>query len=340
MSRWVVMAALVALGGCGGTGGGSDGATPLDGGVVADGGVGGGQGTWYDRRYQDGNGARDYHVYVPYGYDGHAAPLVMVLHGCTQTARDAARMSRYPALADEKTALVVFPEEDPLANPARCWNWFLADDQARDHGEPAILAGIVDAVAGEWSIEPTRVFVIGGSAGAAMAVILGATWPDRFAAIGVIAGCEYAGEPCGPTGGPDPKQQGLAAYHAMGSHARAVPVLVFQGDADPFVAPVNADQLVTQWLTTDDWADDGALDGSAAAATPTHASGQVPGGRSYDIDRWLAPSAAMPVVVERWTIHGGGHAWPGGPAGATFTDPEGPDATALSWAFFAAHPRP
>lgn len=336
---WCGLWCALAAAGCGGPwpGGGGDGSVS-DGGTPDDGAVGGGHGTWYDRTYQDANGARDYHVYVPAGFGGGAAPLVMVLHGCLQGGMDAAALSNLPALADAKGLLAVFPDEDPAANPSRCWNWFLAADQKRDAGEPALLAGIVGAVAAEWPVDDKRVYVIGGSAGGAMSVILGATYPDRFAAIGVIAGCEYAGLPCGTTGGPDPTQQGQAAYAAMGAHARLVPVIVFQGDADPVVAPTNSAQIVTQWLTTDDLADDGMADGSAASPTPTTTSGQVPGGRSYDIDRYLAPSST--VVIERWLIHGGGHAWPGGAAGASFSDPSGPDATGASWTFFAAHPRP
>lgn len=331
----------VGNGGGGGSGGGDGGVLGSDGGGTPDdGSIGGGHGTWYNRTYQDANGARDYHVYVPAAFAGKAAPLVMVLHGCTQTGMDAAQLTNYPALADADGFLLVFPDQDAAANATRCWNWFLADDQKRDQGEPALLAGIVGAVGGEWPVDGKRVFVIGGSAGAAMAIVLGATYPDRFAAVGSVAGCEFGGLPCGMNGGPDPKQQGAAAYSAMGSYARVVPVIVFQGDADPVVAPVNAEQIVSQWLATDDLADDGHANGSDALATPTMTSGQVPNGESYDVARYLAPSSSSSVLIERWLVHGAGHAWPGGAAGATFSDPSGPDATGSSWSFFVAHPQP
>jgi poly(hydroxyalkanoate) depolymerase family esterase len=108
------------------------------------------------------------------------------------------------ALASQKTFIAVYPELDPAANPLRCWNWFDPANQARDQGEPGLIAGITRQVIASYSIDPDRVFVIGASAGGAMSVILGATYPDLFAAIAVVAGCEFGGEPCGQLPSPDP----------------------------------------------------------------------------------------------------------------------------------------
>jgi poly(hydroxyalkanoate) depolymerase family esterase len=320
-------------GGSGGAGGFGDGGPGYgdDGGTLA--------GSVVTGTFTSAQGARDYRLYIPSRYrPGTPLPLIVYLHGCTQSVDSAARATRLDALAEEETLFAAYPIEPTSANPLGCWNWFSASDQVRGQGEPALIDGIAGQIAGSFSVDGKRVWIVGASAGAAMSVIMGATYPDRYAAIGVVAGCEYQGAPCGATGGPDPLAQGQAAYQAMGPRARIVPAIVFQGDADVVVAPVNADQVVQQWLATDDWADDGKHDGSIATTPSLSDSGMVPNGRSWDRTRYAAGGGA--IVVERWTIHGAGHAWPGGAAGEAFTDPGGPDATRASYDFFAAHPMP
>ena len=166
---------------------------------------------------------------------------------------------------------------------------------------------------------------------------MGATYADSYAAIGVHAGCEFGGTPCGLNGGPDPVRQGALAHRAMGANARPVPVIVFHGDRDFTVPPVNGDQVVRQWIATDDLADDGRDDGSVPVTPSSTVSGGRPGGRAYEVDLY-ADRAGAPLI-EHWVVRGMGHAWSGGCACEPFTDPDGPDATAASWAFFRAHPR-
>jgi poly(hydroxyalkanoate) depolymerase family esterase len=243
----------------------------------------------------------------------------------------------YTTLAEKRGFIVVYPVQSITANTLQCWNWFELINQARDAGEPALIAGATRMVMQSFSVDPKRVYVIGASAGGAMAVIMGATYPDLYAAVGVVVGCEFGGYPCSVAGGPDPVAQGARAYQAMGSYARRQPVIVFHGDTDTVVPPVNAQQLVRQWLTTNDWADDGKHNGSVSSSPSTTSTGQVPNGRSYEIDLY---GAAGQVLLEHVIINGAGHAWPGGPASATFTDPSGPDATTLSYDFFLTHPAP
>jgi poly(hydroxyalkanoate) depolymerase family esterase len=255
--------------------------------------------------------------------------VVVFLHGCAQTAGDAARATRFTALAAREHFLVVFPEQDPAANLSRCWNWFRAADQSRGRGEPALIAGITEQVLGGEAADPRRVFVAGLSAGAAMAVVMGATYPDLYAAIAVVAGCEYRGLPCllFPSTLP-PETSGRFAYEAMGTRARPVPVFVAQGDADRVVPPANAELVVRQWLETDDLAADGRDDGPAPAE-PTRRVVATAGGRSYEDATWDGPDGRP--LVERWLVAGLGHAWPG--------STDGPDATAGAWSFFTAHLR-
>jgi poly(3-hydroxybutyrate) depolymerase len=189
-----------------------------------------------------------------------------------------------------------------------------------------------------WSIDPKRVFVMGISAGGAMSIVMAATYPDVYAALGVFSGCEFNGVPCGSNGGPDPLTQAQSAFQAMGTNARALPIIVFHGDADSVAAPINGQQVTDQWIGTDDWADNGAHDGSLAAAPAAHDSGQVTGGESWDRDRYARGDGS--ALAEHWVIHGMGHAWPGGDASQSLTDPAAPDGTTLAYDFFLAAAKP
>src|SRR2546421_11033470 len=141
-----------------------------------------------------------------------------MLHGCTQTAADFAAGTQMNELADAHQFIVVYPQQTTLANPTACWNWSVPGNQTRGSGEPSILARIVETVEGNtshWTIDRSRVFVAGASAGAVMSVILGATYPDLFAAIGVVAG---GGEPGGSRGPitPGPPQAGGRGHQGNG----------------------------------------------------------------------------------------------------------------------------
>jgi poly(3-hydroxybutyrate) depolymerase len=190
-----------------------------------------------------------------------------------------------------------------------------------------------------YTVDPHRTYVTGLSAGGAMASVMGATYPDLYAAVGVGSGCEYAATAtCAGYKSADPAQAGKAAHAAMGDSARPMPVITFQGDKDSTVPPVNAEQLISQWLVTADLADDGALNGSVPVAPVKTVDGQVPGGRSYR--ERIYDDAAGQELVQSWIVHGMGHAWSGGCSCQSYADPTGPDETAAMYAFFAAHPMP
>jgi poly(hydroxyalkanoate) depolymerase family esterase len=286
------------------------------------------------RSYQ----GRAYMLYVPASYAaGTAAPLVMMLHGCTQTMSDFATGTQMNTQADAAGFLVAYPDEPTSANVEQCFNWFLPTDQARGAGEPQLLAGIAGDVAGAFTVDAARVFVAGLSSGAAMAVILGATYPDVFAAVGAHSGLEYEAATdeasalqAAQSGGPAPKTQGDAAFAAMGTYARAVPAIVFQGTADTTVNDVNGQQVVDQWTETDDRAS-----ASVGAGAATQGSA---GGKSFTLTTYTDAKSGG-VMLEYYLVSGLAHAWSGGSSAGTFTDPDGPDATSLMWAFFAAHPK-
>lgn len=296
-------------------------------------------GTSISGTYTNTYGSRSYIGYVPSTYrQGTAVPLVVALHGCNETNDQFRQLTRFDASAESNGYIVVFPQQSYAANASGCWNWFVSSNYYRGQGEPSLIAGITTRISGSYTIDPKRIFVVGVSAGGAMANIMGATYPDLYAAVGSGSGCEYQGYPCGATGGPNPVTQGQKAYQAEGAYARVVPVLSFQGDADTAVAPLNGQQVIDQWISADDYADDGSHNGSIPTSVASTQNGQVSGGESYTISHYVDGHGAS--LADYWLVHGMGHAWGGGCSCQLFADPSGPDETGAFWSFFSAHPKP
>jgi poly(hydroxyalkanoate) depolymerase family esterase len=297
-------------------------------------------GTLKSGDYSGAAGTLHYELYVPSTYKaGTPMPLVVALHGCTQNADGFRQLTRWDTLAESKGFIVVFPQQDSSSNNMNCWNFFQDASMHRSAGEPAKIAGLTSFVKNNYAVDPQRVYASGLSAGGAMASVMGATYPDVFAAIGIGSGCEYAATAtCAGYKSADPVGAGQQAYKEMGSNARPLPFIAFEGDADTTVPPVNADQLVQQWLTTDDLADDGALNGSVPAVPGNTTQGQVPGGESYTVNTYVDGSNAD--LAQYWIVHGMKHAWSGGNPSQSYADPAGPDETAAMYAFFASHPAP
>jgi poly(3-hydroxybutyrate) depolymerase len=124
----------------------------------------------------------------------------------------------------------------------------------------------------------------------------------------------------------------------MGTYARRMPVIAFQGDKDTTVPPINAEQLISEWQQTADLADDALANGSIPVAAVKTEQGQVPGGRSYTVRAYA--DAQGDELMQYWLVNGMGHAWSGGCSCKPFADRQGPDETAAMYAFFAEHPMP
>jgi poly(hydroxyalkanoate) depolymerase family esterase len=284
--------------------------------------------------YVGSPGSLAYQLYVPSSYKaGTAVPLVVALHGCTQSADTFRQLTQWDRLAEAKGFIVVFPQQDANNNNFKCWNFFQTADMNRGAGEPAMIAGLTQSVQQRYSVDTRRTYVAGLSAGGAMSSVMAATYPDLYAAAGIGSGCEYAaGAACAGYKSADPVQAGRAAYTAMGSYARAMPAIVFEGDQDTTVPPINAQQAVQQWQTTDGLA----LKGTVPAAPTSTSSGTAPGGRTYTTEHYGDGSGHE--LIQSWLVHGMGHAWSGGNASQQYSDPAGPDETAAMYGFFLSHP--
>jgi poly(3-hydroxybutyrate) depolymerase len=210
---------------------------------------------------------------------------------------------------------------------SKCWNWFSAGDQQRDRGEPSLIAGITREVMRQYAIDPRRVYVAGLSAGAAAAAIMGAAYPDLYAAIGVHSGLACGSASDLPSAFAAMRQGNGRTRRPVAGEGKAghiVPAIVFHGDRDNIVHPRNGNDVIAQ----------------SAPGTPLETrveAGSVPGGRSYS--RTLHADTTGETVLEQWVIHGAGHAWAGGSPAGSYTDPRGPDATREMLRFFLEHPR-
>ena len=306
-----------------------------------------GQSRHPDARYHNGvielgHDRYRYLVYVPASYRraAKAVPLLVVLHGCTMTAGQQASASGYAPIAQRLRLIVLYPDVDAVDQTyGRCWKaiWNPAGD-GRHRGDAGAIAAMTKAVIHAWRIDPARVYVIGISAGAYESSVLGATYPDLFAAIGIHSGAAYGGgqPPCLPTRESSASTITMAreALAAMGSRARVMPVIVFHGDQDPVIPYRCGQQALRQWLDTDNLIlGRGHL--QALPLTPASVERNTAHRRRYTVASYVNQQDC--TVAQLWTIHGMGHAWSGGssdPSVARFTYPDGPSAAAASISFF------
>lgn len=312
----------------------------------------------------------DYWVYTPSSYTGATAvPVVVYLHGCQQTAEDVAVGTRWNDKAESTGFIAVYPNQvngliGPFTtgNGNRCWNFHDPTNADRGTGEALWIAQITQQVISDYNVDPSRVFLAGASGGGAMATVMGATYPDLYAAIGVLAGCPYFA--CTDV-------TGALAWGTMQRHGvvRELPTMVVDGTLDAVTVYPNSENVVQEWLGVADLADDTLLNGSVSrqpAAIENHGfDGQPEPGSGDPCVSFTGPPNRFPCaggvigfqgtypytvrhyagtahheVLQMWTIHGAGHGYPGGDPRGSFVDPLGPDITSALWNFFQDHPKP
>jgi poly(hydroxyalkanoate) depolymerase family esterase len=272
-----------------------------------------------ESKFSNAAGSRTYKLFIPSRSRGQQLPLVVMLHGCTQSPDDFAAGTRMNFLAEEQNFFVVYPEQPSAANPAKCWNWFRSGDQRRGGGEPSLIAGITRQIMRDHAIDPKRVYVAGLSAGGAAAAIMGATYADLYASVGI-----HSGLACGAASDLPSALVAMRQGNGFGAigDGPPIPTIVFHGDRDTTVHPDNGDRILEQ---------------CAKATSPTMKvlRGRIPHGHAYT--RTILTDESGSAISEHWDIHGAGHAWSGGSPAGSYTDPQGPDATREMLRFFLEH---
>ncbi|AWB49643.1 poly(3-hydroxybutyrate) depolymerase [Gemmobacter aquarius] len=268
------------------------------------------------RRLETPQGSRDYRLYVPSAFPDGPQGLILMLHGCTQSPDDFAAGTAMNVHAERHGLLLAYPAQTRSDNAQSCWNWFRPADQMRDRSEPAVLAAIARALCSEFSVPADRIFVAGLSAGGAMAAILGQTYPDLFSATAIHSG--LAAGSATDVVSAFAAMRGDATVPARGN--RPVRTITFHGSADTTVHPDNSAQIMALARQT--------------AEEPLFTTGTA-NGRFFTRSQTFAPDGT--VQTEHWEISGTGHAWSGGSPAGSYTDPKGPDASALAVGFFLGH---
>ena len=274
---------------------------------------------------------RNYYLYLPGRYAATKSwPLLVMLHGCKQDPETFSSGSRMNQVADQQGFLVLYPEQKRLANVFRCWNWF--DSAAlRADGEAALIAGIVREVTADYGVDPTRVYIAGISAGGAMTTVMASCYGNLFAACAVHSGLMYRAAESVSAATKAMKNGSLASPEVTAREAIAqkdfayVPALVIHGNKDETVNPVNADQVVEQFMAM------AALSGDKAELTEFISSEHGGGRYPYEIREYRRGDK---LLLKKISVEGLDHAWSGGNAEHAFNDPNGPDASRMIWEFF------
>ncbi len=292
--------------------------------------------------YTNQAGTRSYKLYIPSSYRGQPLPLVVMLHGCTQTPDDFAAGTRMNRLAELHQCMVVYPAQSSAANNTACWNWFEAADQERDLGEPSIIAGLTRHILDSHRVDPQRIYVAGLSAGGAMALTMAMTYPDLYAAVGVHSGLPFKVARDLPSAfkamhsGPD--ASGIRhprGASGMQPYTTPVPAIVFHGDRDTTVHSHNGDQVIAQCAPSH--VRRGAPAGEGRDPRVTVEKGRIPDGHTFTRTNYHGASGRP--IAEHWLVHGAGHAWSGGSSRGSYTDSKGPDASREMLRFFNDHPK-
>ena len=274
---------------------------------------------WFTHR--NGHDQRDFRLFIPAAPPSARMPLIVMLHGCTQSPDDFAVGTGMNALAQQHGFMVAYPAQPTGANANKCWNWFKPQDQVRGSGEPALIAGLTRDILRDHPVDAARIYIAGLSAGGAAAAIVAAAYPELFSAVGVHSGL--------PVGAAHDIPQAFAAMRngAPGTALpHGVPTIVIHGTADATVHPRNGKAVIAQTLKR------------LGKLQATTRKGVSAAGKSYRQTSYGMGDERS--VCEHWEIDGAGHAWSGGQPQGSFTDPSGPAASDEMVRFFLQHAQP
>ncbi len=282
------------------------------------------QGASYtSQSFSCGAGSRDFKLYVPASSSEKPKGLIVMLHGCTQEPDDFALGTNMNALAELHGLLIAYPAQTRVSNASSCWNWFEGEHQLRNAGEPAIIAGLTRKLIKQFNVDQEQVFVAGLSAGAAMSVIMGKTYPDLFRAVGVHSGLAY--QSAGNVMSALAVMRGRKGANLFGKPQppddtrHPVRTIIFHGSADRTIHPSNA--LRIQEMAYQPTAD------LSTAKTSGSCNGR-------HVTQTVISQKSGRVLVESWVIDGAGHAWSGGNVSGSYADAKGPDASREMVRFF------
>jgi poly(hydroxyalkanoate) depolymerase family esterase len=275
---------------------------------------------------------RRYMLYEPARRSRRRAPLLVMLHGCSQNAEEFAAGTRMNEAAESSGALVLYPEQSLSVHPLRCWTWYALQDPSNSEGDAAVIAAMTREVMRDHDIDPARVYVAGMSAGGAMAAVLVRDYPRLYAALGVHSGAPaglahdvYSGMRL-MSGGPIPRTEDEDSG-SSDALPHTVASIVFHGDADAMVHPSNAEAIHAPQRI--------AQDRSQPVESLRTTTDATEGRRAYTRSVEYGPGGVP--VRELWIVHGGGHAWAGGREGLRLNDAAGPDASREMMRFFLRH---
>ena len=294
-----------------------------------------------------------YSLYRPSVRSIAGLPLVVMLHGCQQSAHEMALGSRMNRLADSKGFVVVYPQQAKRVQALRCWRWF-QPDASHGFAEADAIAGLVRTLVARYKLDRSRVYVAGMSAGAGMAGLVALRHPGVFAAVAMHSGT-VLGDAASPAAGLRTMRRGTLGDPASlldplltdTKPFLGMPAIILQGERDHVVAPQNASQLAQQFVSLN-WAAAGkpVLDGNAGNGKPLSAEkpalapkvSVLAAGTSREYNR-ADFILGKKLLVRLCMIKRVGHAWSGGDVRLKFNAKEGPRACTLIWQFFEMHRR-
>ena len=271
------------------------------------------------------NGSMEWKLFIPSHYDGITlCPLIIMLHGCGQTADDFAVGTKMNWLGDEANCLVLYPNQASFAHMMGCWTWYSPTHQKRDSGEPELIAATIRQIQEQYTIDPNRIYIAGMSSGGATALTMGIVYPEIFAAVCVHSGLAYRSASTLYQAF-DTMQAGHNGYKlSVDLLARAPPVILFHGSEDQIVNARNSQAIVRQFTQNRNLTSETITD-----RPPT----------GYPWTRTVWRNEAGEVVLENWLVESMGHAWSQGDPSGSYTDQRGPNASMEMMRFFLEHPK-